>query len=307
MSVSNIIANSGKLAGKTILITGASRGFGAALAEKVAGDGANVVVLSKTVNPLEKLPGTIYETEKAVLKAGGKCLPIQLDVRNEEAIARAVEKAVSTFGSIDILVNNASAMYPYRLDKLEPKRFYLMNDVILKGTFLMSKFCLPYLKESTSECKHILNISPPLTIEGKWFKDLGHLAVMKYAVSLSTLAMSRDLAEYSIGVNALWPKTAFWSGFMSRAGGYTESLKKYCRKPEVMSDAAYLMLCEPGAQFTGNFVFDDDYLFSKGVTDFTPYAEVPGNPIFMDIFVKPEQCTTFEPVIGQDDLLSAHL
>lgn len=302
----NIVANTGKLAGKTILITGASRGFGASLAQKVAADGANVVVLAKTVNPLDKLPGTIYETEKAVVNAGGKCLPIQLDVRNEEAVKSAVEESFKTFGSIDIVVNNASAMFPYRLEKLEPKRFNLMADVILRGTYLMSKFSLPYLKQSKSEYKHILNICPPLTIEPQWFKDLGHLAVMKYAASLSTLAMSRDLAEYSIGVNALWPKSAFWSGFMARAGGYSDVLRKHSRKPTIMSDAAYLMLCEPSERFTGKFCFDDDFLEEKGVTDFTSYAEVPGNPIFMDIFVKPEQCTTFEPIINDVDL-TAHL
>lgn len=307
MTTASIVANTGKLAGKTILITGASRGFGASLAQKVAADGANVVVLSKTVSKLDKLPGTIYETQEAVIKAGGKCLPIQLDVRDENAVKLAIDQAVSKFGAIDILVNNASAMYPYRLEKLETKRFHLMNDVILRGTFLMSKYCLPHMKQSSnSDSKHILNISPPITIESDWFKELGHLAVMKYAVSLSTLAMSRDLTEYGIAVNSLWPKSAFWSGFMSRAGGYTDALKKYCRKPSVMSDAAYLMLCENSTQFNGNFVFDDDFLQLKGVNDFTPYAEEPGNPIFIDIFVKPEQCTTFEPIVGASEL-SANL
>lgn len=303
MTTASIVANTGKLAGKTILITGASRGFGASLAQKVAADGANVVVLSKTVSKLDKLPGTIYETEEAVLKAGGKCLPIQLDVRNEDAVRSAVEQSVAKFGSIDILVNNASAMYPYRLEKLETKRFHLMTDVILRGTFLMSKYCLPHMRQSSNTgSKHILNISPPITIEPEWFKQLGHLAVMKYAVSLSTLSMSRDLMEYGIGVNALWPKSAFWSGFMSRAGGYSDALKKYCRKPSVMSDAAYLMLCEDSSKYTGNFVFDDDLLESKGVSDFTPYAEEAGNAIFMDIFVKPEQCTTFEPIVEASEL-----
>ena len=296
--------NTGRLAGKTIVITGASRGFGADIASKVAKDGANIVVLAKTVEKQAKLPGTIYETEKLVKEAGGQCLALQLDVRDESAVASAIEKTVDRFGGIDVLINNASAMYPYRLDKLESRRFLLMNDVIVKGTFFMTKYSLPHLKKSSNP--HILNICPPITIVNSWFKHLNHLAVMKYSVSLQTLALSEDLREYGIAVNGLWPKTAFWSGFMSRAGGYSESLRKYCRKPSIMSDAGYVMITQDSKDFSGQFCFDDDVLQEKaGVTDFDSYAEEPGNPLIIDIFVKDEDCKTFKALQSSEDALKS--
>jgi NAD(P)-dependent dehydrogenase (short-subunit alcohol dehydrogenase family) len=297
-----MISNTGKLAGKTIVITGASRGFGADVAVKVAKDGANVVVLAKTTEQHAKLPGTIYETSRQVKEAGGQCLPIQLDVRNEEAVCAAIEETVTHFGGIDAVINNASAMYPYRLEGLESKRFLLMNDVIVKGSFFMAKHCVAHLKKSSNP--HIINICPPINVVDSWFKHLNHLAVMKYSVSLSTLALSQDLRDYGIGVNGLWPKTAFWSGFMSRAGGYTDNLKKYCRKPGIMSDAAYVMLCQNSKEFTGQFCFDDDILQHKaGVADFEPYAEEPGNPLIVDIFVRDEDCKTFTPLSSSEDAL----
>lgn len=297
-----MIANTGKLAGKTIVITGASRGFGQSLAVKVAKDGANVVVLAKTTDPHPKLSGTIYETERLVREAGGKCLAIPLDVRNEEGIATAIKKTEETFGGvIDVLVNNASAMHPNRIDDLTTKKFHLMNDVILKGSFLMTKYCLPLLRKSSNP--HILNICPPIVIEDSWFQGLNHLAVMKYAISLSTLSIAMNLKKDGIAVNGLWPKTAFWSGFMSRAGGYSDSLKKYCRKPEIMSDAAYVMMCKDSKEYTKRFVFDDDVLVEEGVTNFDAYAEEPGNPLMIDIFVKDEDCKTFKPLSSSEDAL----
>jgi len=297
-----MISNTGKLAGKTVVITGASRGFGASIAEKVGRDGANVVVLAKTVEKLDKLPGTIFETARRVKEAGGNCLPIQLDVRDEVAVKNAINATIDHFGGIDVLINNASAMFPSRLENLETKRFLLMNDVILKGTFFMTKYSLPHLKQSNHG--HVLNICPPIQVVDSWFKHLNHLAVMKYSVSLSTLALSQDLKEYNIGVNALWPKTAFWSGFMARAGGYTEKLKQFCRKPDIMSDAAYVMISQDPKTFSGNFVFDDDLLHEKaGVTDFDVYSETPGNPLMMDIFVKDEDCKTFTPLASSEDAM----
>jgi citronellol/citronellal dehydrogenase len=290
-----------KLAARTVLITGASRGFGRAIAEKVAADGANVIVLAKTTTPHPLIEGTIYDTEKAVLAAGGKCLAIGLDVRHEDAVRDAIEKTVATFGGIDVVINNASAMHPYRLQDLDVKKFNLMNDVIMKGTFYVTKYSLPHLKNSPNP--HILNICPPIHIVDSWFKYLGHLAVMKYAVSLSTLSLSQELAQDGIAVNALWPKTAFWSAFMSRAGGYTESLRQYSRKPDIMSDAAYCMITKDSRAYTGNFMYDDDVLLSEGVTDFEAYAEVPGNPLMVDIFVKDEDCRTFTPLSTTDEAL----
>ena len=297
-----MISNTGRLAGKTVVITGASRGFGASIAEKVARDGANVVVLAKTIERHAKLPGTIYETEKMVTEAGGTCLPMQLDVRDESAVASAIEATVKRFGGIDILINNASAMHPNRLENLDTKRFLLMNDVIVRGSFFMTKYALPHLKKA--ENPHILNICPPISIVNSWFRHLNHLAVMKYSVSLSTLALSEDLKEYGIAVNGLWPKTAFWSGFMSRAGGYTDNLRKYCRKPSIMSDAGYAIITQDSKSFTGKFVFDDDVLQElSGVTNFDEYAEQPGHPLMIDIFVRDEDCKTFTPLAKSEDAL----
>jgi citronellol/citronellal dehydrogenase len=293
--------NTGALASKTIFITGASRGFGKALAVKVARDGANVVVASKTSDPHPKLEGTIHETAREVIAAGGKCLPLALDVRDEAAVKAAIEKTVQTFGGIDIIVNNASSMYPTGIEDLDTKRFHLMNDVILRGTFMVTKYSLPHLKKSQNP--HILNICPPLILEPSWFKYLGSLAVFKYAVSLHTLGLSEDLKESGVAANGLWPKTAFWSAFVSRAGGYSDALRKFSRKPEIMTDAAYAMLCKPSREYTGKFVYDDDVLMSEGITDFEQYAEEPGNPLIVDIFVRKEDCKTFTPVADIEESL----
>ncbi|KAI1301780.1 Hydroxysteroid dehydrogenase-like protein 2 [Halotydeus destructor] len=282
----------GKLAAKTVFITGASRGLGRAFAERIAKDGANVVVTAKTVEPNPKIGGTIYETEKAVIAAGGKCLPIQLDVRNEEAVADAIKKTVETFGGLDIVINNASAMFPFAMDDLETKRFLLMNDVILKGSFFVTKYAMPHLKLSSNP--HILNIVPPLHIVPSWFKHLGHLAVMKYAASLHTLTMAEELREAGIAVNGLWPKTACWSAFVLRAGGYTDTLKQFSRKPTIMSDAAHAILTKKSTEFTGNFMYDDEMLLQEGCNDLEQYSEVPGNPLMVDIFVREEDCKGFK-------------
>lgn len=192
-------------------------------------------------------------------------------------------------------------MFPQSLENLDTKRFLLMNDVILKGSFFVTKYALPHLKKSSNP--HVLNICPPLIIEPFWFKHLGHLAVMKYAISLQTLALSEDLKEAGIAVNGLWPKTAFWSAFMVRAGGYTEALRKYSRKPAIMSDAAYTMVTKPSREYTGRFEYDDDFLQREGITDFEQYAEVPGNPLIVDIFVRQEDCKTFTPLASVEDSL----
>lgn len=238
-----------------------------------------------------------------VLKAGGKCLAIGLDVRDEDAVKAAIEKTVATFGGIDIVVNNASAMFPFGLEELTTKRFLLMNDVILKGSFFVTKYAYPHLKKSANG--HVLNICPPLILEKSWFKNLGHLAVMKYAISLSTLALSEDLRKDSIAVNALWPKTAFWSAFVVRAGAYTDALRQFSRKTCVMSDAAYAMLIKDSKTYTGQFVYDDDVLLNEGITDFEQYAEKPGNPLIVDIFVRPEDCKTFIPLPSDDATLQS--
>ena len=256
-------------------------------------------MLAKTTTPQALIAGTIYETEKAVLSAGGQCLAIGLDVRHEDAVRDAIDRTIATFGGIDVVINNASAMHPHRLQDLDVKKFDLMNDVIVRGSFLVTKYSLPHLMKSANP--HVLNICPPLHIVDNWFKYLGHLAVMKYAVSLSTLSLSQDLSEYGIAVNALWPKTAFWSAFMSRAGGYTDALRQFSRKPDIMSDAAYCMITKESKAYTGNFMYDDDVLLAEGVTDFDAYSEVPGNPLMVDIFVKEEDCKTFTPLTSPEE------
>lgn len=234
--------------------------------------------------------------------AGGQCLPLSVDVRDESAVRSAIDATIEKFGQIDVVVNNASSMYPHGIMDLEMKQFNLMNDVILRGTFMITKFSLPHLLKSDNP--HILNICPPLQIINSWFKHLGHLAVMKYAISMSTLSLSEDLKESGVGVNGLWPKTAFWSAFVSRAGGYTEALRKYSRKPSIMTDAAYLMVTKDAKEFTGNFLYDDDVLVDAGVTDFESYAEEPGNPLMVDIFVRDEDCKTFKPLASTEDSIS---
>ncbi|CAG9863064.1 unnamed protein product [Phyllotreta striolata] len=275
--------NTGKLAGRTVFITGASRGIGKAIALKVAKDGANVVVAAKTAEPHPKLPGTIYTACEEIEKAGGKCLPCVVDVRDESAVKKAVEAAVSKFGGIDIVVNNASAISLTGTEDTEMKRYDLMHSINTRGTFLVTKVCLPYLKKSNHA--HVLNLSPPLSMNPFWFKNHVAYTMAKYGMSMCVLGMHEEFKPFNIAVNALWPRTAVHTAAVEMLSG--ESAKDFSRKPEVMADSAYAILIQNPSSTTGNFFIDEDVLVKNGVTDLKQYACVPENAdkLMPDFFV----------------------
>lgn len=270
------------LKGKTLFITGASRGIGKAIGIKAAEAGANIVVAAKTTVPHPKLPGTIFTSAKEMEKAGGKALPLAVDIRFEEQIREAVEKAVHTFGGIDILVNNASALSLAGTLEADIKKFDLVFSVNVRGAFVCSKICIPYLKKSQNP--HILNISPPLNLDPKWFSN--HLAytMSKYGMSECVLGMSKEFEEEGIAVNALWPKTTIaTTAIYNVLGG--EELANHSRTPEIMADAAYLIFTQNSRQCTGNFFIDEEVLKSFGVKDFKKYAMKPDTELQPDFFI----------------------
>jgi len=274
--------NTGKLAGKTVYITGASRGIGEKIGLKCAKDGANVVIAAKTAEPHPKLPGTIYTAAQAMEDAGGKALPCVVDIRDEEAVAKSIEETVKRFGGIDILINNASAISLTGTEATGMKKYDLMNQINSRGTYLVSKYALPYLKVSKKN-PHILNISPPLNMKPRWFRDHVAYTMAKYGMSMCVLGMSEEFKQYGIGVNALWPQTAIITAAMEMlAGG--EDAAIHCRTPDIMADAAYVMLTRDGKTFTGNFGIDEKILREEGMTDFSQYAAVPGTTEFMPDF-----------------------
>ncbi|XP_035828725.1 hydroxysteroid dehydrogenase-like protein 2 isoform X2 [Aplysia californica] len=265
-------ANTGRLAGKTVFISGASRGIGKAIALKVAKDGANVVIAAKTAQPHPKLPGTIYTAAEEINKAGGKALPCIVDIRSEEQVQNAVQETVAKFGGIDVLINNASAISLTGTLKTPMKTYDLMNSINARGTYLCSKVCLPYLLKSKNP--HILNISPPLNMSAKWFQ--GHVAytMAKYGMSMCVLGMAEEFRDDRVAVNALWPRTAIYTAAMEMLGGGSE-VKEQCRDVEIMSDAAYVILSKDSSKYTGNFAIDDEVLTEAGVTDMEKYSCVP--------------------------------
>ncbi|KRZ04106.1 Hydroxysteroid dehydrogenase-like protein 2 [Trichinella zimbabwensis] len=260
------------LAGKTVFITGASRGIGKAIALKVAQDGANVVVAAKTDSSHPKLEGTVHSAVEEINKAGGQGLACVVDVRKDESVENAVETAVKVFGGIDILVNNASAISLTGTQETSMKLFDLMNQINCRGTFLASKACIPYLKQSKNA--HILNISPPLNMKPIWFKNHVAYTMAKYSMSMCVLGMSEELKPLNIAVNALWPRTA---------GG--DEIAKRCRKVDIVADAAHAILTRDSRNFTGNFCIDEQVLREAGVTDFNQYSMVPGNELLIDLFL----------------------
>ncbi|XP_034255256.1 hydroxysteroid dehydrogenase-like protein 2 [Thrips palmi] len=276
----------GKLAGRTVFITGASRGIGKAIALRAAQDGANVVIAAKTAEPHPKLPGTIYTAAKEVEAAGGKCLPCIVDVREEKQVAAAVEAAVKTFGGIDILVNNASAISLTGTLETEMKRYDLMQNINTRGTFLVSKICLPYLKKSSNP--HILNLSPPLNMSKFWFKNHVAYTMAKYGMSMCVLGMAEEFAADGIAVNALWPRTAIHTAAIEMLTGPDSA--RVSRKPEIMSDAAYYILTKPSRSCSGNFFIDDEVLKAEGITDLTKYACDPSyaDKLMPDFFLDDE-------------------
>ncbi|NXK73123.1 HSDL2 protein, partial [Amazona guildingii] len=274
-----MLPNTGKLAGCTLFITGASRGIGKAIALKAAKDGANIVIAAKTAEPHPTLSGTIYTAAAEIEAAGGKALPCVVNVREEQQIINAVEEAVKTFGGIDILVNNASAISLTGTLETETKKVNLMMDVNVRGTYLTSKTCLPHLRKSKNP--HILNLSPPMNLNPVWFKNHCAYTISKYGMSMCVLGMAEEFRG-EVAVNALWPKTAIHTAAMDMLGG--SGIEKQCRKTDIIADAAYCILTKPKS-FTGNFIIDETLLREEGVKDFDVYAIAPGHPLMPDFFL----------------------
>ena len=272
------------LEGKTLFITGASRGIGLAIAKRAAADGANIVVAAKTTESNPRLPGTIYSAAAEIEAAGGKALALSVDIREEEAVLAAVAKAIETFGGIDILVNNASAISLTNTEATPMKRFDLMHGVNTRGTYLCTMACLPALKQSAAAGRnpHVLTMSPPLSMKTHWFQNHTAYSLAKYGMSMCTLGHAGEFRHYGIGVNSLWPRTAISTAALQMIPGVDVTL---CRKPEILSDAAYLILTNASSN-TGNFYIDDTLLAAHGVTDLEKYSVTPGTRNFIpDFFV----------------------
>ncbi len=270
------------LSGKTLFITGASRGIGKAIGLRAAKDGANVVIAAKTAEPHPKLPGTIYTAAEEIENAGGKALPLIVDVRSEEQIEAAVKQAVAKFGGIDVLVNNASAISLTGTLQTPMKRYDLMHHVNTRGTFACSQACLPYLLKAQNP--HILNLSPPLNMEEKWFAPHVAYTMAKFGMSMCVLGMAGEFRQQGVAVNALWPRTVIATAAVQNLLGGDEAMKG-SRTPEIMADAAYVILTRPSRECTGNFFIDDEVLASAGVKDLSKYASVPGADLIPDFFV----------------------
>ena len=273
------------LQGKRIFITGGSRGIGLAIALRAARDGASVAIAAKTAEPNPKLPGTIYSAAEEIKAAGGTALPIQCDLRDETQIAAAVAQAAAEFGGIDILINNASAINLTRTAETPAKRFDLMFDVNVRGTFLTSQAAIPFLRDSAEAGRnpHILNLSPPLSMKPKWFKDHVAYTMAKYGMSMCVLGMSEEFKRDGIAVNALWPRTAIDTAALQMIPGVDTAA---CRTPEILSDSAYIILNRNSKECTGNFFVDDEVLASEGITDLEKYSVVPGTKDFLlDFFL----------------------
>jgi citronellol/citronellal dehydrogenase len=270
------------LKGKTLFITGASRGIGKAIALRAARDGANIVIAAKTAEPHPKLPGTIYTAAEEIDKAGGRALPCVVDIRDEQQIGAAVAKAVETFGGIDVLVNNASAISLTGTLETPMKRYDLMHSINTRGTYACSQACIPHLKRSSNP--HILNNSPPLTMEARWFAPHVAYTMAKYGMSMCVLGMAEELRADGIAVNALWPRTVIATAAVQNLLGGDETIRG-SRKPEIMADAAYAILTKPSREFTGNFCIDDEVLRAAGVTDLDQYQSTPGAELIPDFFI----------------------
>ncbi|MGB0752966.1 MAG: SDR family oxidoreductase [Gammaproteobacteria bacterium] len=270
------------LANKVVFITGGSRGIGLEIGKRAARDGAKVVLAAKTAEPHPKLPGTIFTAAEEIIEAGGEALPLILDVRDEENVLKAVEETVSHFGGIDICVNNASAISLTKTPDTDMKRYDLMHQINGRGTYLVSKYCIPHLKKSSNP--HILNLAPPLDMKAKWFGP--HLAytMAKFTMSMCVLGMAEELKADGIAVNGLWPRTAIATAAVKNVLG-GEELMNISRKPEIMADAAYEIFIKDSKEFTGNFCIDDLVLHEAGVKDFTNYADVSFDKLAPDFFV----------------------
>ncbi|SDR62269.1 citronellol/citronellal dehydrogenase [Rhizobiales bacterium GAS113] len=270
------------LAGRTLFITGASRGIGLAIALKCARDGANVAIAAKTTEPHPKLPGTIFSAAEEVKAAGGKALPLQVDIRDEEGVKAALDKTVATFGGLDIVVNNASAISLTPSQATDMKRFDLMHQINARGTFMVSKYAIPHLARSANP--HILMLSPPLDMKEKWFAPHTAYSMAKYGMSLVVLGLAGELRGQGIAVNALWPRTTIATAAVKNLLG-GDALMHASRTPEILADAAYRIFAKPSRQLTGQFLIDDSFLAGEGVTDFDHYRVDPTQPLHVDFFV----------------------
>ena len=274
----------GDLKGKTMFLSGGSRGIGLAIAKRAAKDGANIVIAAKTAEPHPKLPGTIYSAAEEIEEAGGKALPVICDIRDEKIVEEAVAAGVEKFGGIDICVNNASAISLTPTLQTPMHRFDLMHQINTRGTFLVSKTCLPHLLESDNP--HILNLSPPLDMVEKWFKNHVAYTMAKFGMSMCVLGMAGEFREQGVAVNALWPRTAIATAAIKNLLGGDDMVKR-SRKPEIMADAAHFIVTQPSRDFTGNFCIDDEIMELAGVTDLTSYAVDQSSELMADFFVEP--------------------
>ncbi|HET9679674.1 MAG TPA: NAD(P)-dependent oxidoreductase [Gammaproteobacteria bacterium] len=269
------------LKNKTLFISGGSRGIGLSIALRAARDGANIVIAAKTAKPNPKLPGTIYTAAEEIEAAGGRALPLQVDIREENEIAAAVKKTQQTFGGIDILINNASAINLTPALATPMKRYDLMMDVNMRGSFACAQACLPLLQEAKNP--HILTLSPPLNLHPKWFARHTAYTMSKYGMSMVTLGLAAECRDMGVGINSLWPRTVIDTAALAMLGGMVKA--ENCRKPEIMADAAHAVLTRDAKDCTGNFFIDDEVLREAGVDDFEQYAVKPGEKLLPDLFL----------------------
>jgi citronellol/citronellal dehydrogenase len=273
------------LAGKTLFITGASRGIGLAIALRAARDGANIAIAAKTAEPHPKLPGTIYTAAAEIERAGGKALPMVVDVREEASVLAAVQRCVATFGGIDICINNASAINLSGTEQIDMKRYDLIQQINTRGTFVTSRACIPYLKQAANP--HILTLSPPLDFKPQWFASHLAYSLSKFGMSLCMLGLAEEYRAQGIACNSLWPRTTIATAAVEFALGGQAMLQR-SRTPAVMADAAHVLLNRPARECTGQFFIDDAVLYAEGVRDFEPYSVAPGSTLFADLFVDRE-------------------
>ena len=270
-----------KFKDKNVVITGGSRGIGLSIAKKLASNGSNIAILAKTDIPHPKLPGTIFSAAKEIEEFGVKALPIKTDIRFDDQVEKAIDKIIKELGSIDILINNASAINLFNSESLPMKRYDLMHDINVRGAYLCSKICLPFLKHSSNP--HILNLSPPINLKPKWFENFTAYTLSKYGMSMCVLGMSSEFKKYNIAVNSLWTKTAINTAALSMLGGLVKP--EQCRKPEIVSDAAFIILSKNSNECTGNFFIDEDVLKNEGETNFDKYAVKSGSKLFEDLYL----------------------
>ena len=267
---------------KTVLITGATRGIGKAIGLRLAKEGANIVIAAKSVEENAKLGGTIFSAAAEMEAAGGKALAVQCDIRFEDQVQNVIDKAIEKFGGIDILINNASAISLTSTEQTEPKRFDLMHDINVRGTFFVTKACIPHLKKSTNP--HILTLSPPINLDPKWFEKHVAYTLTKYNMSMMTIGWAKELAKDRIAANSLWPRTTIdTAAVRNLLGG--QVLANMSRTVDILADAAYYILSKPSGECTGNLFIDEQVLAKEGITDLEKYSVVPGAQLYTDLFV----------------------